>query len=65
MDYNLFYNFVVEEEVRLRREMAADGYWGDESAVNYQLCKALAACYELQEHVAGRLAQKSVDKRDI
>ena len=45
MDYELFYDLVVEEKNRLVSK-------GAEIAGDYQQCKALAACYELQDHLA-------------
>ena len=45
MDYEQFYDYVLEEEKRLIA-MGAD------IVENYKLCKALAACYELQDHLA-------------
>ena len=49
MDYELFYDLVIEEERRLLSKDA-------EIAGDYRLCKALAACYELQEHLANIIA---------
>ena len=46
MDYEKFYDFVVEEKERLLEN-------GVEIIADYRLCKALAACYELQDHLAG------------
>ena len=58
MDYELFYDFVMEEEHRLAA-------MGAEIAGDYQLCKALAACYELQSHlaniIAGMVARGEID----
>ena len=31
--------------------------WGAEIAGDYRLCKALAACYELQDYLAGVLGE--------
>ena len=45
MDYLLFYDFVSEEKTRLEA-------MGAEIVSDYRLCKALAACYELQDHLA-------------
>lgn len=45
--YTLFYDLVVAEENRIKNEAIAD---------NYRLCKALAACYELQDYLANLLA---------
>ena len=46
--YTLFYDLVVAEEKRIKNDPIAD---------NYRLCKALAACYELQDYLANRLAE--------
>ena len=48
MDYRQFYDYVMEEEKRL---MSLD------VLQDYRLCKALAACYELQEYLANRLGE--------
>ena len=49
MEYKLFYDLVVQEAARLRaRDIANDD----------QLCKALAACYELQSYLANRIAEQ-------
>lgn len=48
MDYECFYDFVVQEEQHLEKlDIAGD----------YRLCKALAACYELQDYLANQIAQ--------
>jgi len=48
MDYQMFYSFVVEEEESLKaRDILRD----------YRACKALAACYELQDYLAGKLSE--------
>ena len=59
MDYRLFYDLVVEEEHWLRSGEVADCYdlIGGDLADNYRLCKALAACYELHEYLANRIAE--------
>ena len=49
MDYEKFYDFVVEEKERLLEN-------GVEIIADYRLCKALAACYELQDHLADIIA---------
>ena len=49
MDYSRFYDYVVEEEEQLIRMDVKD---------DYRLCKALAACYELQEYLANRIAEE-------
>lgn len=46
--YSTFYNLVIHEEKRLKKL---------ELANNYRNCKALAACYELQDYLAGVLAE--------
>lgn len=48
IDYRLFYDFVIAEE----EELEDRGVERD-----YKLCKALAACYELQDYLANRLAK--------
>lgn len=48
MDYQQFYDFVMQEEARLKAMDIAN---------DYRLCKALAACYELQEYLANRLGE--------
>lgn len=50
--YKLFYDLVIREESRLKNI---------DSANEYRLCKALAACYELQDYLANRLAEYNVD----
>ncbi len=46
--YSLFYDMIIAEQERLKRQDATG---------NYRLCKALAACYELQEYLANILAE--------
>ena len=48
MDYQQFYNLVVKEEELLKAEDILN---------DYRLCKALAACYELQDYLAGKLGE--------
>ena len=48
MDYKLFYDFVGQETEVLKTKDAAN---------DYQLCKALAACYELRDYLANRIAE--------
>ena len=48
MDYRQFYDYVMQEEDRLT---ALD------VRQDYRLCKALAACYELQDYLANRLGE--------
>lgn len=48
MDYLTFYNLVVAEIEHLK---------GEDILHSYQLCKALAACYELQDYLANRLGE--------
>ena len=48
MDYEMFYDFVVREIKRLKQSDVSE---------NYSLCKALAACYELQDYLANRLGE--------
>ena len=50
MDYEQFYELVIQEESRLAEQGAA-------LAKDDRLCKALAACYELQDYLAGILAE--------
>lgn len=44
----LFYDMVLEEGQRLKNQEIKD---------NYRLCKALAACYELQDYLANRMTE--------
>ena len=53
--YTLFYNLVVAEEKRIKNDPITD---------NFRLCKALAACYELQDYLANRLAEYSEESGD-
>ena len=47
LDYEQFYDFVLQEIEFLRlADFPAD----------YRLCKVLAACYELQDYLAERIA---------
>ena len=48
MDYEQFYDFVVQEAALLRTT---------DTANDYRLCKALAACYELRDYLANRIAE--------
>ena len=48
MDYEQFYDFVVREAEALKTKDVAN---------DYQLCKALAACYELRDYLANRIAE--------
>ena len=48
MDYEQFYDLVTDEIERLKAQ---------DIMSDYRLCKALAACYELQEYLAGRLGE--------
>lgn len=48
MDYEQFYDFVIREEERLKEMDIIN---------DYRLCKALAACYELQEYLANQIAE--------
>ena len=50
MDYPQFYDFVVEEQRRLE-DMGVD------VIKEYRLCKALAACYELQDYLANIIGE--------
>ena len=47
MDYEQFYHYVVQESEVLK---------GDDIAGDYRRCKALAACYELMDYLANRIA---------
>lgn len=58
MNYEQFYDLIQSEEKRLKREMSAIDCLNEASTVGYRLCKALAACYELQEHLAERLSEQ-------
>ena len=53
--YTLFYDLVVAEEKRIKNDSITD---------NYRLCKALAACYELQDYLANRLAEYPEESGD-
>ena len=53
--YTLFYDLVVAEEKRIKNDSITD---------NYRLCKALAACYELQDYLANRFAEYSEESGD-
>ena len=48
MDYEQFYDLVTDEIERLKAQ---------DIMSDYRLCKALAACYELQEYLAGQLGE--------
>ena len=48
MDYQAFYSLVVEEEETLKAE---------DILQDYRACKALAACYELHDYLARKLAE--------
>ena len=48
MEYKQFYDFVVQEAARLKTMDVVS---------NYELCKALAACFELQAYLANRIAE--------
>ena len=48
MDYEQFYDLVSAEIINLRKTDVAE---------NYRLCKVLAACYELQDYLANRIAE--------
>jgi len=52
MDYRHFYDLVMEEEDTLRK--------GDVTQ-DYQLCHALSALYQLQEYLAGKIAEARND----
>ena len=49
MDYQQFYDFIAKEIERLKSQNILN---------DYRLCKALAACYELQEYVAGQIGNR-------
>lgn len=51
--HQLLYKLVMKEEVRLQN-MDISG--------DYRLCKALAACYELQDHLANCIADESPEE---
>lgn len=46
--YKIFYDLIVQEKEYLK---------GFDTSSEYKLCKALAACYELQEYLSNRLAE--------
>ena len=49
MDYQHFYDLIIEEiENIMSQDLQHD----------YHLCKALAACYELQEYLANRIGDQ-------
>lgn len=48
MDYEQFYDLVTSEIDRIKAQ---------DILHDYHLCKALAACYELQEYLAGQLGE--------
>jgi len=54
MNYLQFYDLVMEEIHRLTEA----AFSGEE----YRLVKALAACYELQEYLANRLAALGLEE---
>ena len=54
MYYQQFYDYVVDERDHLLTLDVKE---------DYRLCKALAACYELQEYLANRIAE-NVDEDD-
>ena len=48
LQYRLFYDLIMNEQKRLKeRDILND----------YRLCKALAACYELQDYLDNRIAE--------
>ena len=49
MNYQQFYDLIIEEEEILVSQ---------DFKQNYRLCRALAACYELQEHLANQIADQ-------
>lgn len=53
MDYEAFYKYTTIELERLKTKSLAD---------DYKLCKALAACYELQEYLTNRIAEVKLQK---
>ena len=55
MDYNQFYDFVMEEKQHL---LEIDMYKDD-----YKLVKALASLYELQDYLACRIAEEAEDEK--
>ena len=50
VDYRLFYNYVVMERQYLLRQ---------DEVFDYRICKVLAACYELQDYLAGLLPEET------
>lgn len=52
VQYKIFYDLIVQETEYLRRF---------DISSEYKLCKALAACYELQDYLSNRLAEYSFD----
>ena len=53
---SLFYDLVIEEVDTLSKQNVA---------ADYRLCKALAACYELQEYLANRIAQTGTERDEF
>jgi len=51
LQHQLLYKLVMKEEVRLQK-MDISG--------DYRLCKALAACYELQDYLANCIAAENL-----
>ena len=56
MDYTLFLDLVIEEEEKLSKQNVS---------TNYRLCKALAACYELQDYLANCIADIRSREKDF
>jgi len=50
--YKIFYDLIVQEKEYLRNL---------DISSEYKLCKALAACYELQDYLSNRLAEHGFD----
>lgn len=55
MDLKAMYDGIMELQGELRYEIQSNVLL---SEVDYRLVKALGACYELQEYLAGRLAEE-------
>ena len=53
MDYAAFYDLVREERARLQSGEVTD---------DARQCKALAALYELQDYLAGRIAETGAEE---
>lgn len=53
MDYRAGYDFIIN----LQNQLAAQHHDAEVGCLDYKVVKALAATYELQDYLAGRIAQ--------